>query len=568
MHNLHADGRIKEGIALLDRCIPSGFDPTKMFDLFPEYTQSWIYERKGPIPSLRSLITEKLGIRTQDEIAEILMESKSSLVAVLFRAREFPHAEQEKYLDTLLMHLLIDLNQKEQVSAFSSMPNHIDIELVSDRLLDSGWQHALATLYAGRGAVKPALNLWHVVIDSSRDTDQEFLPERKEALEGVLGLFKDQSVCSVELIMQQLLWMVKNCASEPLAETLASREDMQPSTILSFLENGSDIRWLYLRYIINGSRSDLVDDAHLHSEFAKAMIEAIFCAAPELKLPEAGAHDINIETVRTQSMSDEAHKEKGQHESIILDGKCQQKATRATLVGSLANYGKVNQHDVKDYDSLQTVRKELKSFLQKSSLWDQDAIMQLLEKSLLYEELVVARWRAEDHTGALYLLVHKLHNIKSAVTYASEFMPPQKHHILLSLVLHPQEGREPVWEDAAYVVANLGQSLNPLDIMIALPSDTPIQSALPIFAPLLKERIARRRNLKMRIGLHRAQSTRWNSQRVDAEKDQVIINSEQTCRNCGLRIGVKVFVAMPKTSKHSNKREIMCFNCMKIQKEK
>ena len=58
--------------------------------------------------------------------------------------------------------------------------------------------------------------------------------------------------------------------------------------------------------------------------------------------------------------------------------------------------------------------------------------------------------------AALRVLALTLRDVAAAEAYARAFLPPAEHRVLLALVLDPGPGLQPMWEDAAYLVATLG----------------------------------------------------------------------------------------------------------------
>jgi hypothetical protein len=200
-------------------------------------------------------------------------------------------------------------------------------------------------------------------------------------------------------------------------------------------------------------------------------------------------------------------------------------------------------------------------------MWDRKTVLQALEGSSLYEESVVVAWKVGNHLQALRTLAVTLRDVGSAVRYAAAYLPPTEHRTLLQLLLDPGNGIEPRWEDACRVVALLGASLNPLEVVTAAPSDMPVAAALGLVSPLIRERIHRRRSGQISAGLRRSQAIAAASHRIAVHEQRVVVDENLACPRCQLRMGNKVFVVVPSESEedskvvHGQKPTVVCLSC-------
>lgn len=593
-----AVGRITEAASILDACSPSSFQPIWVIDLFSEHRDAWISYRAATSsatvewsPKIKLNVQgarSSLDVPQDDEYlhgnedngshlssTEINKDQRTAIVAYLFRAREFPGVEHTDGVDTLLMNLLTDLDEKEQASAFAAVPNHVIIDLVSEKLLRLRWKHALATLYAAQGIADVALEMWQdVALSNSASVPST---EWWESLQGSLSLVRDVRTCSIETAMRHIPWLLKKSPSHLVADAVAHRDDAPPDIILPLLDNGTDVRWMYLDLLVGGNAVSVYrNDRDLHTEYVRALIAAVLSKAPELK--------------RTSMTYNEKEQE---HLCQRIEGTERQGREPVASNGSLDSIvalvegGGDDDDDVEEKEDLThrsgnvpCMRKRLRRFLVKSTLWNVKAITELLQHSMLYRELVIVHWKQGNHVQALRLLVFAMHDVPCAVVYAKRYLLPEQHAILLSLILNPVDAREKiVWEDAVYVVATLGGSLDPMEVLRSMPTEMSIASACPLLFPLLRERIGRHRFARMSIAMHRAQGTRYLFERFEEEEEKIFVDEERTCQSCGLRMGIKVFVAMPRqeiehaTTRHENEirvsgvhnktgeRDVVCFNC-------
>lgn len=72
----------------------------------------------------------------------------------------------------------------------------------------------------------------------------------------------------------------------------------------------------------------------------------------------------------------------------------------------------------------------------------------------------------------------------------------------------------------------------------------PLSTAAGILAPILRDRLHRRRQGAVTKNLHRAQLTAARAEQCDAEAGRVVVDDERACQGCHLRIGGKVFVLL------------------------
>ena len=79
--------------------------------------------------------------------------------------------------------------------------------------------------------------------------------------------------------------------------------------------------------------------------------------------------------------------------------------------------------------------------------------------------------------AALRLLALTMHDVVRAEAYARAHLPPSEYRALLALVLAPGGGQEPRYEDACYLVAALGERLDPMELLLSLPPAMPLTSA-------------------------------------------------------------------------------------------
>ena len=436
-------------------------------------------------------------------------------------------------VDTLLMHLLIDLEAKQEAAAFAAVPNAVRPALVSDRLNDAGWRHALATLWAATGHAEPALQIWRELADSSTlSSSREDSQERVEAIEGAVGLLKNPKSCPAPLAISYLPWLLSTSPSDA-SQALIARVDLSPDQILPLLPMGEETRWRYLMHLVESgtsatsletSHAQVISTSALHTEFAISLIAAIFEASPRLQRREGHRSDALV-----------------RHSTTPLAAATLLPPSQIS-VAALVSGGRVPDPDIAA-DFVEALRFRLRLHLEKSQFLEDNAkILDALQGSALLEESAVVHWRMKDHHATLRILAVTLRDVGAAVCYASAFLPESDHRLLLHLLLRPGGGEQPRWEDACRVVAVLGSSLDPLEVVRAAPEDMPMPIAVALVAPLLRERMHRRRHGQMTTGLQKAKAAAEVARQNAAEEQNVVIDEDKACPDCHLRIGGKVFV--------------------------
>jgi hypothetical protein len=501
--------------------------------------------------------------------ADALKDAQQAIVGYLFRARELPGVIHLDGVDTLLMHLLIDLDAASETEAFAAIPNAVVLHQVAPRLETKGWMHSLATLQAAHGSAEPALRIWRDMIaalSSSTNSNAAVGTQRKEVLSGAINLLRNSSACPAALVLQHVSWLLDECP-ERVIDVLASREDVSPMDVLPSLQPGSDARWQYMhRIIVDGTA---MEDSKLHTELVLALIAAIFQRDPELQRSDCvtGLEDHHHSSIVHQEASGKARTHRAALSGATTNGHDMADApvNVTTLVSGVVDYSPDGRFGAAgDAGGLRLL---LRAHLEQSEHWSPSIVLPLLVGSKLHQECVVAFWRCGEHASALRLLVLVLHDVSAAITYAEAFLPPKDHALLLFLVLNSGTTKEDSrWTDAALVVSALGATLNPVEVLAAVPDNMPLEAAVAFMTPLLRERIARSRSVRMKAALHRTLAMRGALRRASGEAGRVIVDEGKACLDCQLRIGSKVFVAMPLQSAVAESGaeqhlDVLCLNC-------
>ncbi len=280
-------------------------------------------------------------------------------------------------IDTLLMHLLLDLDASREASAFAAVPNRVDSGEVAARLRARGWTHALATLWAARGEAEAALGMWRDVAggQSPAHGEQQQPPhaphaqqqqrhaeaDRREAIEAAGALLCDPAACPPDLLPQYLPWLL--AASPPTAMAVLKARRPPPASVLPLLPLDGDVRWQYLHHLVHEAGST---EPAIHTELALQLVEAVLRLAPHLRSP--GAPPTRPPSRRGSSLS----------------GSSAPAARRAASRSVLALVG-----EGEGEGPAGSLRAELRRHLEGSALLDSSAVLRGIVHSGLHEEMVV-----------------------------------------------------------------------------------------------------------------------------------------------------------------------------------
>ncbi len=425
-------------------------------------------------------------------------------------------------VDTLLLHLLIDLDAAPEAAAFAAVPHRVRAADVAPRLQEAGWNHALATLWAAAGCAEPALAIWRELADAGPGQGAAER-ERGEAVAGAAALLRDAAACPADLALAYLPWLLAASPTDT-AGVLEAREDLAPAVVLPLLPPGGEARWRYLAHLVAATLPEGQEpDPLVHTELAQALIAAALAA---LDGSRGGAVARRLTAPLPAGPP-----------------------SAPVSVANLVSGGRTPSPETAT-GSAEALRFRLRTHLETSSVADFSAILTDLEGTPLLEESVIAHWRLGHHTQALRLLVLALRDVGAAVTYTAAFLPPTEHRTLLQMLLNPGENgengeeSEPRWDDACRAAALLGASLDPLEVVAAAPEGMPMAAAVELVAPLLRERLHRRRSGQVAAALQRGRAAAGAAELARAKAHRVVIDEGRACPDCHLRLGGKVFVVL------------------------
>lgn len=300
---------------LLERCSPLVFQPVQLARLFPADMAPWLEQAEEhsrqlwglhqPLPALETLINARLEANRQQAAAmapavddnmlrqqctALAQQAWQSLVPYLLRARLLDGIVCLEAVDTLVLLLLMRSNADDEAAAFAATPNRVVAQavalqlqvrlwLLSLSLADilptqaqpphtlqiKGWQHVLATLYAARGEVLGALNIWRQLAADGK------MALRHEAAGCAAALLKNCSDDS--LVLAHLPWLLQ--VSEQAATAVLAARSLPACLVLPLLAPSTDARWRFIAHLIAVHGCS---EPALHTELALELIAAVLQA--------------------------------------------------------------------------------------------------------------------------------------------------------------------------------------------------------------------------------------------------------------------------------------------------
>ena len=504
----------------LENCTdPTVFHPLQLVPLFPECYHAVLEQVSSTGSSTGSSIdVNKMYWGFAPPLVPVTDSSKEevarrAIIDYLFRVRVIHPGLELKGVDTFLVLLLIDNDAAEETAAFAAIPNQADVDVVGPKLDEKGWNHAHAILLALHGKAEDALAIWQHTIETSSSTATGLAGSREqsEALEAAVQLLVHLK--SPAVVVRHLAWLFEVDVRAALKVIDEAEAQISPESLLAVLPTGSQAKWRYLGHLIFDKEDKT---PQLHTDFALELI----VYSSNKKKGEVGDTLTHSKTISQQKIFDLAQR----YQSCCSES-----------------------------------RYLLLRHLEHSELYDASLLLEHLKDSSFYPEQVAIRARREEHDVAMRILALDLRDTSSAEAYARKYLPPERHQDLLALLLNPGEGHQPLWEDACWLITALGAQVNPLDLLSALPLKMPLNMAVHIVSPLLRDRIHRKRTGLLHKALLKARLSSLLADKASAMEGKVVIDDGKACQECHIRLGGKVFVLLP--CRAGEESQAICFAC-------
>ena len=496
---------VRDAIRILERFAMDDHDPSVMFHLFPEYTKGFCDVQPMEVQSLQSIWDEN---HVEDGRAK--NDDRQAVLEYLFRIREFPGMTNIEGVDTLIVHVMIDLDLKEAVAAFLSAPNHAVPRELAGRLKAKDWRHALAlVLRKDFEHVDEAICLWK---DLANDAE-----ECEEAQGLVQSTLSNASLCLPELVLKHLPWVLEIETSYAL-DILHHRPDIPVDGVLKIVSD-VPLKCQYLQVAI--SYGENKTSSYVHTELALALIQLM---SQEYNIEG----DLGFGGVLREFYS-----------LLKTDGR---KNPAIFVAGSFQNLPK-----------FQTVLHA--HLVQHTTYIDLEFLGSELTESMIHEKAIIAAVQG-DHDDVVEILVSgSCANVPAAIDYIKTFVPRMKHHDMLMKYILECDVVRP-WDIAGQLIASFDHcTIDATKMVDGMPHGMELCHVKQALSRMIQSIIHRRREKEMtRSMLQRALFSLKTITRDCEQASPCTISEGTTCSQCSLKISNTACVQVQNES-------ILCLHC-------
>eukprot|EP00884_Botryococcus_braunii_P004337 jgi/Botrbrau1/13904/Bobra.0017s0011.1 len=533
--------RFTEAMAAFLRCSLTLFQPLELFPLFPEVTEPWVgllpskqyWGLHEPLVPLPSLVRNRLG--DGSHATAMLHESQHAVAEYLLRVRKREGVEARDGIDTLLVALLSEVASAEalgpvpvpvppgvpgplataaqQLRAFVEGPNDARVAGLAGPLRERGQLHVLALLLANEGNAAAALQIWREIAENPQgeaaESGEEGEPNpRVEAVTWAARVMAEERRVPAPLVLQYLPWLLAR--SPDAALRVLTGRTLPDQEVLRLLEGeaASEVRWRYLEHLVSGKGSRL--PAH-HTLLALGLADAALALMPP---PDLGVAPWE----------------------------------RARAAGGRS--------PGPGEDRLRDLRHRLCKVLEGSPYYDVDEVLRHIRTTDLWDEQFILHSKAGQTKEALRVVALVLGDMKRATAYCQALGEQEAYMTLLAMLLHPGEGRDPLYAEACQLLAAQGSQLDPRNVLDALSEDMPLGVAFDTIAHMLRERTHRQRQGRITRHLWRGNHLSTSASRAEVMSRRVLVGEQRACRLCHTRIGTKMCAVYPNGV-------VICFKCFR-----
>lgn len=523
------DGALDKALTCFEKSGIRYFQPSKLFPLFFSWTSRFIVSGEA--------ITEShpRGITSQMDLQEINQEYFERLLEYLFHMRGHPDVESKDGIDTLILHILIELDSEKAAIAFAATPNEVVLgEDVVKRLEENQWHCCLALLLSSQTEQSArALELFKLSYQNIESGKVGAVACREEdILQGVTNMLSSPSICQPDFVAEALGWLI-HVDVDAAIQIVQYRSDVSPDTILKMLPEG-EIRWKYLKFAIQTQESR--EDGYFHTEFALSLLKAIQhhseilqtenAGVPHLSMGELVLNEAEIEGISSQSTP-----------ALFL---------RSTLDACISHEkptsGNIHQTELTE------IKRLFRNHTVESPYVEQDIVWEYAESNSKYmaeEQLILACVRG-DNRKVLEILIDSFAALDVSILYARLFLSNEDHLALLDMILEhintQGKSNNVSWGPAGALVASLGDSLDGRRVVQKMPLDIQLSHVMSALQIIFQNLFHRKRSRQIQKALHSSRMSQTlvnvNHRRINA----VLIHDASRCSRCHVGLSNKVFV--------------------------
>lgn len=247
----------------------------------------------------------------------------------------------------------------------------------------------------------------------------------------------------------------------------------------------------------------------------------------------------------------------------------------------------------RDGSRLSILRRKLLDFLRSSTSYAAEKMLSKFPRNALLEERAILLSRINQHTQALAIYAHALHDPLQAEAYAEEYYliaksaqqaakagvstlgdsgsanvpPPVPSGViaqgkdmylnLLQVYLKPpsmdpsftpssdRTDGAPLLDDALNLLSKYHDRIDPIAALEALPPETPLQALRPYFEKLLCNNIHTLRDEKITKQLLKSEYYAVKEDHLSASRGRVVCDQNTICSKCNKKLGNSAFARYP-----------------------
>ena len=505
-------GNIRKGIHCIEQCPAEFFEPADLFPLFPEYMKTFMASGRDAsrlrIHSSLQSIWKKNGYTSIDDRKD---QDLQDILEYLFRVREFPSVGQKDGIDSLILHILVDLDLRQAAEAFLSSPNHASVEQLHEKVKSKkDWTQCLALLLGSDAHhVKTTLGLWKQIAEESSS-------EKCDALEALERILSNQSACDSTCVTNNLPWLM-DMDTEATWRVLQMRPDVTAARVLDTIsDNECRCRFLQIAVQVEENKSNEC----LHTQLALALLE-------ELSKQDLTSFSQTCASGTSNSSSPA---------TFLVDFFSE--GCDGTKMGSLRS--SLHQHLVVHAEFL-----------------DMEELSAKIPDEMIPEKAIVASLRS-DHETVVSILIDVLGNGPVAIEYARKFLPRESHPMLLDHIM--KSDTIIPWEIAGNLIASFElNSFDPTAVLMKMPNDMELSKGMHSLSCMIQSIFHKKREHEMRKAMYQNKLLTLKSRVREKERDlPCFILEDTTCRYCSLKIGSKVCVVI---KAHNDGPYVACLHC-------
>eukprot|EP00698_Gefionella_okellyi_P022229 TRINITY_DN7336_c0_g1_i1.p1 TRINITY_DN7336_c0_g1~~TRINITY_DN7336_c0_g1_i1.p1 ORF type:complete len:869 (-),score=158.65 TRINITY_DN7336_c0_g1_i1:640-3246(-) len=494
------------------------FSDTNFKDAFPHFRQSNVDPRElvaffpGLAPrnmtpyiprniytgrSIDMLVRDALAVRKgfsqpekEKQHSQLLTKVKRELAAFLLERRRGLTGPTAVTTDTALVKLYVELDQRDELLALLRRRHHADLADSLEILQAAGWWFNVGSLYASKDMTQEALETWRTLGAGQTQDD------RSDGIDPTVELLSAMN--DNPLLWKYARWVLDKDVDRGIEIfTKATRkEPLNAATVLQFFD---------------GFRG--------RDQLVEAFLEFL---------------------VIEENVADEVYST--QLVNRYLD-------TVLTLVPSDYATSKQRRQPGSEPGLLGKTRGKLYRFLEWSSYYNVDAVLQRVENSPLYEECVLVYGKAAMHGPALRTLVYKLDNHAGAEAYCVKHQPTSGYNNvfieLLQIYLRPDSGLPLMLEPALAVLDAHARQINAAKALELIPASVSVARLARYLAQVLEYRTHTARQTMTLKSVAKATTLQAKCAVVAERGRYVTITPDVCCGLCNKRLLTSVFAVYP-----------------------